>query len=162
MIRAENARANIIPLTKEKYLNIMEKEEKEGTEEEWRLLKFNDIVAKGCIKDVKTTVLECGEQDVNNMINGTSFYTYDGNSLHVAAYWNPIDAHNPDDIFMNLLYFGATIKKNYYDNYPWENRSDKWIYMYAENEKYYNNLVRDYSEFEHGYSGIASMFGFLY
>lgn len=160
MIRAENARANIIPLTREKYMASLTNDGM-GTEEEWRLLKFNDVVAKGNIKELRTVVLECGEREVDSMINGTSYYTYDGNSLNVAAYWNTIDVRNPDDIFMNLLYFGATIKKDYYDNYPWDNRSDKWVYMYAENDNYCSGLARDYSEFDRGYSDTSSMFGFL-
>ncbi len=95
-----------------------------GNAEEEATLFAHYLVARGDFQGL-VTYLDAWEPEARARIVDTPHYeTYFGNTLHTCAYWNT--GHDALAIYRYLVSCGATVFKDYYDNYPWQVDGVMW------------------------------------
>ncbi len=78
------------------------------------------LIARGRLDDLRAHLDPMTETDSRDLVDATLMETYYGNTLHTALFWNTGD--DAVAIFTYLISRGATIQKNYYEEYPWEQK----------------------------------------
>ena len=89
-----------------------------------KTLYLGNICARGDIESVISFINTTEKDELTEILNNGVYEFYFGTVLHVALYWN--SGEKGIELFEILLENGAEPYRDYYGNFPWQQKDVTW------------------------------------
>lgn len=153
-LSAANARALLRFLSFDEFFRLLRSQSPFEPEEACVMILYtNYLVARGVEDEVRAFLDAQSVERQHELVNTPDMGVWDGNTLHSCAYWLTGDA--AISMYRLLLERGATPRKDYYDDYPWEVKGQLWISPLG----HVTPLERDQREFLDTHYALFQLYG---
>jgi hypothetical protein len=105
-----------------------------------KTLYLGNLCARGDIESITYFINTTESTELTKILNNSLYEFYFGTVLHVSLYWNY--GEKCIKLFEILLEHGAVPNRDYYGNFPWQQKDKKW--NVKEFEDTYNYLRKTY------------------
>ena len=119
------------------------------------LMYVHYLVARGDLDALIAHMSTMSSERQHQLVDGTDYHTYWGNTLHTCCYWNT--GYAALVMYRYLVSLGAKPRHDYYDSMPWE--VSGIVFSCPARGVRVTELERDPREFADGHAMIQNYFG---